>query len=268
MSDDPHFSVTQLTMYSRCPQQYAYRYLDGEKVPPGIALLHGRGFHGGMEMAMKEKIATGRNVRPTDVRDAAVAEFDGAIEQSGVLLTREEESRGAVVVVAEARDRVAATAHYAGAVAVPELRPIASELVISLPTDEVIGVPLVGVVDLVEENSITDFKTTTRSLSQRDADTHLQLTCYALWHFREKGTHPAVQLDVYSSKSGETKRTVLTSQRKRDDYERFIRRVTAVKSAIDAGSFPPCNPDSWWCSRKFCGYAAKCPYFVGRNDNG
>jgi len=38
-------------------------------------------------------------------------------------------------------------------------------------------------------------------------------------------------------------------------------------AAIKTGIFPPTNPDSWWCSEKWCGYWDDvCPF--GRKGGG
>jgi hypothetical protein len=59
-TEKPHLSQTQLTMYEKCGESYRRRYCDceGEKIPPGIALVKGTGVHGGSKANFKQKIET------------------------------------------------------------------------------------------------------------------------------------------------------------------------------------------------------------------
>ena len=264
-----HFSVSQLGMYCRCAEQYRRRYIDGDKVPPGIALLVGGGVHGGIDAAMKGKKETGSDMPPDDLRDAAVASFDMRLSREEVSLTKEEREVGRAVVIGSSRDRVAALSHYWGVVAQPGYSPLGSEVEFTLPMEREVGLPLVGVVDLIEAGRVTDFKTSgSRAVSQREADVSLQLTAYSLHVHRVQGTAPEVRLDQLLDRSGKTERRVLSAKRTRADYERLVLRLRATIAAVRAGNFPPCSPENWGCSERWCGFAATCPYFIPELEAG
>ena len=261
MGDVPHLSATALNMYQRCPAQFEFRYARGIIRPPGIALLVGGGVHGGAEAAMMSKAATGSDMPASDVVGAAVEAFDARLAAGGAMLDDEQRAAGEGITVARARDSTAALAEFYAVVAQPEYQPEKVEHRFSIPVPGV--VEYVGVIDLVETNGrVTDWKTTSgRGPTQADADCSHQLTGYALAQHREAGkAPPEVRLDVLGEKNGKTWRSVLTTHRTRADYVAFLRTVEAAWRSIQAGSFPPTNPENWWCAKRFCGWADMCPY--------
>jgi len=262
MGDVPHFSATAMSMFQRCCAQFEFRYIRGIIRPPGIALLVGGGVHSGAETAMTSKITSGENLASGDVVDAAVAAFDDRLAAGGFLPDDEQRAVGEAVTVAKARDTTAAVSEFFAVVAQPEYTPAKVEHRFSIPVPGVVD--YIGVIDLVEASGrVTDWKTTGgRGPSQTDADYSHQLTGYALAQHRESGKAPEIRLDVLMSggKGGCTGRKVLTTHRTRADYVAFLRTVEAAWRSIQAGSFPPTNPENWWCSKRFCGWADLCPY--------
>ena len=59
---DPHISVSALEMHQRCPKQYEFRYVEGMKIPPGIALIRGKAFHSGVAHNYKQKIESAKDL--------------------------------------------------------------------------------------------------------------------------------------------------------------------------------------------------------------
>ena len=255
----PHFSHSQLNTYETCGLRYEFRHVKGLKMPPGIALLVGGGVHGGAEHALTEKMASGENLSPDDVRDAAVNSFDEKVSKDGVGLTDEEKTVGEANVIGTARDRVAAMGHYWACVGLPGYQPIGVEKEVWLPTEKIIGKPMLGYIDVVEENRVSDLKTSQRRKNQSEAHSSTQLTVYAWARFLETGTMPEVALDVLTDTASETNREVLTSTRNREDCERLLDRIKRTCQAIDAGIFIPTTPNNWLCSPKFCGFWPVCP---------
>jgi hypothetical protein len=252
----PHFSISQLAMWERCPAQFEKHYILGESKPPGIAALKGSGVHSGRELAMRHKAMTFVNLGSQAVVDASVAGFDERIEQDDVFLTPEEKSAGRLATIGRARDAVAALSSYWSLVSQPDYQPldataIEKEFLIPLPT---LSRDVLGYIDLIaNDHKIIDWKTSARSRKGEER-TSLQLTCYSLAHRREFGFDPqAVVLDVVREGS-HTSREVLSSTRNDADYEALLRRIQVTIAAIDKGSFPPCSPDHWACDARWCGW--------------
>jgi len=268
MSDTPeHLSATQLMMLARCPYQWKRRYLDGERVPPGIAAIIGSGAHSGFEHGMVHKLTTQTDLDHGSVVDAAVAAFDARYESEGATLTAEEQSRGARIIEGESRDRVAALADYWALAVQPEYMPaeVENRWTLDLPK---LGTKLVGVTDVVtDDGAVVDWKTGRRTIARTECDKSLQLTAYGLAFHREHGEPPReVVLDQLLEKATETVRNRITSTRSRADYACLLARVREVVRMIRAGVYPPGLPGEWWCSQKWCGYARTCPYYNPERD--
>ena len=258
-----HLSVSQLNTFARCPVQWAFRYNDGLKCPPGIAARVGGGVHHGCEGGMEHKLEHGSDLAASEVQDIAVAGFDADLAEGEAAFTKKERGRGIQKVVGEARDRTAAMGHFWGVVVQPDYVPAIIEHRWAIPLKP-LGIEFIGITDLVDADGIVvDWKTGSKSLPAKSAATSLQLTAYAMARHRETGRPPGgVRLEgIIEGK--ETRRQVLTSTRSEEDYAMLLRRIEVVHGAIQAGRFPPTSPDNWHCSPDWCGYYSRCKYVKG-----
>jgi hypothetical protein len=259
-----HVSVSQITMHARCQIQWQRRYLEGEIRPPGIAALVGSGMHKGAEVACRHKAEHGANMPANDVRDVAVAGFDERAGD-GVHLGPDEKTIGEQAVVGRGRDRAAAFGHFWGLVVHSEYTPLDEQHIEwrwSMPLPR-LGLDLVGVVDLVSDaTSVVDWKTGAKRLSQRDADTSLQLAAYSMAAEREFGRSVVAEFEQLLDLKGGTVRHQVSTIRGRADYGRLLARIAAFVKSVRSGVFVPCDPGEWICSRRWCGYADSCDYYV------
>lgn len=256
----PHVSPSSLDTFCKCPEQWRRRYIEKEKIPPGVAAYRGRGIHQGARLNFKQKIESRRDLPAKDIVDAAVATFEAEMNQEGYMLTPEEKSRGATVVVSEELDSTARLARAFAQFQAPEYQPLLVEerITIELPNA---SHDIIGFLDLLDDqNRVDDFKTAKRKKSQGDVDNSVQLTVYAAGAFVRTGVQPTVRLDVLVDKKGGVERQVLNSTRGLADYKALAARTSAVLFSIGHGAFPPALPGSWWCSPKWCGYWSTCPY--------
>lgn len=255
----PYFSPSQLELAGKCPEAYRRRYIEGEKIPPGIAMLKGTGVDGGAHVNFLQKIETHSDLPTDEIVDAAVAKFDAELK-GGYQLDEHEQSVGATKVIGQARDDVADMAECHARLQAPDYQPLGvqEQFRIELPGPR----DVYGVIDLRDNKKrVTDFKTAKKSKSQNDADDSLQLTVYAAAHQAITGEPPSlVRLDTIVQTSKETKRQVLDSKRGPEDYNALANRLNALSGMIVAGNFPPTTPGAWWCDPKWCGYHATCPY--------
>jgi hypothetical protein len=257
----PHISATQLEMFWRCPEQYRRRYIEGERLPPGVALLVGSGMHIGAQVNFAQKIETHKDLLSAHIVQAAIHGFENRVAGDGFLLSEEEASRGAKVVLGEAKDL---TAKLAGAHAehqAPDYQPVAVEHTTRIVFPNA-SHDLLGVTDLRDDQDrVTDFKTAKSKPPADDAERSTQLTIYAAAFQIENARPPSeVRLDVIT-KTKTPGRHVLVSHRDRSDFAVLANRVNVTLAAIKAGVFPPASPGNWACSAKWCGFALTCPYF-------
>jgi hypothetical protein len=255
----PHLSHTQIEMHCRCGEAYRRRYVEGEVIPPGIALLEGKAVHGGAEVNFRQKMESHMDLPEQDIVDAAVAKFETE-RAGGYCLTAEEEARGASVVLGEAKDTTAALARLHAKEQAPAYQPVAVEhstrIVLPHATHD-----LLAITDLRDDQGrIVDLKTAKKSPPQSDVDRSMQLTIYAAANMVDTGSLPfEVRLDVLV-KNKAPKRVVLSSTRTMTDIDVLANRMNATLNAISKGVFTPAPVGAWNCSPRWCGYWATCPY--------
>lgn len=279
----PHVSPSQLSSYFRCGEAYRRRYLEGDKIPPGMAAHRGTGVHRGAKVNFRQKIETFRDLPTDQIVEASVAAFEAALAGEGVLLTPEERSRGERVVIAGAKDETAALAEGFAKLAAPVYQPVEIEQAVRVnlpnaPRD------LFGYVDLVAieaasleagaspetaARSVVDFKTGSKAKPQTEADESLQLTFYgAAYQQRHAQPLKDLRLETLILGAKGVRRQTLTTTRDRRDQLAFVNRVNALLRGVEAGIFTPAPPGSWYCSAKWCGYWATCPYVNAERASG
>jgi putative RecB family exonuclease len=126
---------------------------------------------------------------------------------------------------------------------------------------EGLAVPIVGVMDLVEEDAsgtivIVDYKTTGRAYSISDVDNSLQLTLYLMGAkangFRDREI--LLRFDCLI-KTKKAKFEQYYTTRDKSLEERAAKKIIEVWKGISKGVFIPAD-DSWQC--KNCGYKGYC----------
>lgn len=126
---------------------------------------------------------------------------------------------------------------------------------------EGMDIPIIGIMDLVEEDedgtlTITDYKTSKRSMAIRDVDNSFQLTVY----------YTAAKANGYADRDINLKFDCLIKTQKpkfeqiytaRLDIHslRAIKKIKHVWDGIQKGVFIP-NDTSWFCS--YCSYKSYC----------
>lgn len=258
----PHLSPTQLDMLAKCGEQYRRRYMEQERRPPGIAMVRGTGVHRGLELNFRQKIESRIDLPVSDVVEAAVAGFEAELA-GGYELNVDEESRGAKVVIGEAKDVVVTLAELAAEEMCPDYQPVLVEqpVRIELPNNTH---DLYGVIDLADDRGrVVDTKTAAKSKKQDDADSSVQLTTYTALHKVATGEFPTeLRMEVLVSTKTPKRQTLVTT-RSEADLAALAARIDAASRIIQAGVFMPATPGAWWCGPKWCGYWASCP-FVNR----
>lgn len=245
-----YLSVSQVLMYMRCPLQYYHRYVKGVIIPPMARLTEGRAMHKALETGHKEQKLRGE-VPPLDVfldayRDAWVGMKDEIADWEG-------ENENDIMH----RDRVLLSEYHG--TFVPKMSPVRVESRFWAPFGKH-NIPVVGFVDLIDhdkkENThfVVDHKVVGKSKSQAEADSDLQLTVYSHVH-----ATPDVQFTSLV-KSKKPKISIVRSKRTKPDGLWAEKVFEATAQGISAGYFPPCDPSSWACTEKWCGYAKLCRF--------
>lgn len=273
----PALSISAVDMLSKCGEQYYRRYIQKERIAPGVASIVGRGVDGAVNANLTHKMET-RELLPLEkVLDLARDAFESEWKSQEVALSKDEVADGVQNVKGRAVDKAVRLAKLHASDLAPVISPTAVQRkwTIELP-----GYPmdLIGYTDIEEGPSvIRDTKTSHKSPREDEADLSDQLTLYALAkRVLDKTKGPiAVVLD-YLVDLKTPKVVTRDSERTIDDFRVMLRRIEVAQRAIDAGVFVPARQSDWWCSPRWCGYFNSCPYarqrkqvFIsGENQNG
>lgn len=253
----PHLSVTQISMIALCAKRYEFRYIEGIKSPPGVALVLGKGGHQAVEADLRAKMATGSLLAAEDVAQRAAEAVRAEWEKEPPDLSEEEREEGAAKVLGRTVDSAVSLAGLHHREAAPEIQPTAVEAGFRLELD---GFPfdIIGFKDVEEANRIRDTKFKGKSPPADAADKSMQLTLYHL-ESATRGLDVEVQLDCLVANQ-RPKYVPLRSRRTTEDHARLLRRVEIATRQIQSGIFPPTDPTSWACSPRWCGYWDRCDF--------
>jgi len=263
MIDKPQFHWSGIGMYTRCPEQFRRRYILGESVRPGIALITGSSVHKAAEIDLTRKMETGKLCDVEEVKDAArdyltdvYDSEDYEIRKDELVDDSEKKTKGAIIDLAIDL----AELHH------NELAPLVTprkEIGVERPwVVDVNGYPyaLAGQMDVDEGHSITDWKTSKQTPNQKVADLSMQITMYCMAKFALDGIMPTAQLG-YVVKLKTPKTVMLKTTRTKDHFQSLLRCLERVCDAVDKEVFPFASaqsPNPWWCSEACCGYYNTC----------
>jgi hypothetical protein len=268
-----YMSISQVNMYLRCARQYKFRYVDDHKRPPAIPAALGSSGHAALETTHHHLVD--HNV-PAPMEQLLACFSDKWDEISLLIEDWEGEKPGQVKDVGLALVRL-----YNNTVA-PNVRPqVDAQQVRGIEKKfevTVAGVPMLGYIDLIDTNAslafspeetalmqaqgrtipagfttaVVDFKFRGKSMTQAEVDGSLQLTLYSL----ATGVY-AIRFDqLLKTKIPKIKSAA--GLRSRRDHLWLAEIVRDVAEAVSKGAFPPCSPDAWVCSPKWCGYFPQC----------
>lgn len=268
-TDRPYLSPSRINLYAGCGEAYRRRYIEGEIIPPGVALLKGSAVHSTADHNFSQKIESHVDIAVDDAREFAAAKFEERLEKDGYELSDEEKSRGEKIVLGEAKDDAVDMAETHLIRQAPDYQPVYVEETVLIEMPDC-SHDLLGVLDLADDQGrVTDFKNGKKSYSQRDVDVNIALTTYAASYSVLTGELPReVRLDFLRPLKSEVKRGVVSGTRGKADFDALANRIDVMTRSIEAGVFPPADPGHWRCSKKWCGYARTCPFYVAERDNG
>ena len=277
----PYLSISQLSMLSKCGEQYRRRYIEGEILPPAVAMLVGRGVDTSVDSNLTSKVRTRELLPLEEVKDIARDNITIQWETSSIKFNEAEIELGIPKVKGEATDKAVRLASLHARERAPHIDPKEEKNIQRRWRIELEGFPrdLVGIIDIVEPpsdnlpvsldlsnskivrppHSVIDTKTAAKTPPKAIAHQSQQLTAYALAIRVEEGEIPVVTLD-YLIDTKTPKSAVFHSTRGQDDFNALLRRVENAIEALDKGVFIPAQPTDWWCDKKWCGYYESCPY--------
>lgn len=267
-----YLSISQVNMYLRCPAQYRFRYVEDHKRPPAVPMALGTSGHAALE-------TTHHHIVDHDIPATNEEVLDSFSDKWAEISQQVEDWEGEKP--GQLKDKGLALVRLYNDKLAPKVKPHVDGKVRGIEKEfkiTVAGVPMLGYIDLIDTNAavafssaelqlmkdqgreipedlrsaVVDFKFKGKSMTRAEVDGSLQLTLYSL----ATGVY-AVRFDqLLKTKVPQIKRA--SSTRTKQDHVWLQRVVREVAEAISKGAFPPCSPDSWICSPRWCGYFSEC----------
>lgn len=253
-------SQSMLGMFLRCPAQFERRYILGEIIPPGIAARRGSAVHKAAELNHGQKLLSCQDLPAEDLQDVARDEYVRLVKDEGVFIPKEDAGEKDRLLGAGLDAAVRLTGLYRADLA-PLIQPTLVEE--KIEADVGLPVPLIGTIDvLTVDGWMPDLKTADKSKPAGEADNSLQLTFYSGLLAHQTGTWPKrISLEILVN-TKEPKRQSLETKRGPEHWRNLLARLEIALAQIQTGLFPPCDPSSWICSPRWCGYWQSCRYSI------
>lgn len=244
-------SVSQVHLFQSCARAYEWRYVKDVISPPLARTAEGQAVHRSLELAHRNRMRSGQ-VTPLDTMLDAHNDAWANLKKDIEVWDKEEDDEERILKRARSFLFQYHSKHL------PALNPITVEQRFWITMGQH-NVPLVGYIDLIADDltdtdvrEVIDYKVVSKSKSQSDIDNDVQLTVYA-----HAAGLPRVRFDQFIKTTAPAIK-ILRSQRDSRNYQWVQNVFVAVAEAISAGNFPPCDPGSWLCTEKWCGYWKRC----------
>lgn len=248
-------SISRLRTYLACPQLYRYRYVLLEEPEFHSAdMLFGEAMHAAIAAFHRAK----NNLTPDEML-AEFRQYWDAVIRDAQEREREVRFRGldATELLVKAKDLCAEYVSQFQSVKADDV-----ELLFQTPLlDPTTGAgsldhALTGRIDLVANRSLYEFKTSSRSYSQSEADISIQLTAYALAYEYLYG-EPAEHLYLVALvKTKVPKIQVVETTRSPSDYQFLMEMAEGIVRSIEGNLFYRNLEYAYGCHN--CEHARKC----------
>lgn len=241
-----YLSKSAIEMYLRCPKQFEYHYILGKSSPPaGVALVEGSSHGEALNMNNLNYIAKKENIKTGIVIEKFKDEFS---TRSREIEKREWITSGETVDSVLERGEELQQNYFNGYG--KTMKPISVERQIEVMMG---GVPVLGFIDVEQEEDFWDYKVVKSKYSDADAKADLQFSIYAKAIKKPNGGF------VCLTKTKDRTVVKVPTDRTLGDIVAAEAVIKSVAEAIRKGSFPMCNPkETFPCSEKFCGFWRDC----------
>ena len=235
-----YISPSRLNLWLRCPLAFKARYIEGIRTPTTPALFVGTRVHDALELHYRHR-QLGIAMDASRIVQHVTESWDEAIAAEDMQLDSADESQQ---LKQQAAGLVQA---YLAQVDDQEPRPIAVETSLEIPlvdptTGEDLGIPLLGVVDLILDDTagprICDFKTAAKSAAPFEVTHEIQLSSYA-YLFRQATGRKEGGLEIRSLIKTKTPKVEFHQHAARSDvhFSRLFSVIRAYLDDLDSGRF-------------------------------
>jgi len=236
-----YISPSRLNCWLACPLKFRFRYIDGIRSPTTPALFLGKILHGSLENFYRHR-QLGIALDAADLNRRLLESWGESIDEEHMQFDTPAEEQ---ILQRQAGDLIKA---YLAHVPADEPRPLAVEAAVEMPlinplTGEDLGIPLLGVMDLVLDGPsgpvIADFKSSSRSSEPLEIVHEIQLTSYALL-FRHVSDRQEAGLEIRSLIKTKTPKIEFHHYPARTErhFRRLFGLVREYLDALERNRFP------------------------------
>ena len=254
-----HLSTTSRRMYLRCPRQFWFRYVEGQKMAPDSPLVLGVGVHGSLAHAFALQCRTGRHPATSKITDHFAASLPQKIREMQEMAGTEMERKDGDTDAKLKDDGVRMIQLYdkeVGAKLQPER--VEAEGLVNITAGTAGTFKLVVKVDLrTARGAIIDYKTTKKRKPEGEALWDSQLTAENL--VERKAGRKVKQLEMHvigRQKKGPFYQVLTSAPRTDEQVQDLLQSFAEVATAIRAGIFPKTDNLQQTCS--WCGFRKLC----------
>ena len=235
-----YISASRLNLWARCPLAFKLRYIDGIRSPPSPAMFLGKVVHAALEFHYRHRQVSVQ-LPKSDVLQFVDDTWEQAAADDDIKF---QDSAAESKLLLQAKSLTEAyLEHVSDSDPTPNLVETTIECPLVDPeTGEDLGIPLLGVIDLVQDGGagdmICDFKTASKSSPPHDVLHEVQLTAYSIL-FRHLSGQRESGLQIRSLIKTKTPKIAFHTYAPRTDvhYRRFFRLVRAYVDDLDKSRF-------------------------------
>lgn len=251
-----HLSSSQINLYLQCSLKYKFQYIDGiPKSFKSSGLAFGSVLHSALSWLHKEKMNS-NGVSLEKLYRIFDADWYSQKIENDIRYKEGEDEMKLLVIGKEMLSLYLPCVNG-------KIR--GSEVPFTIPlidpsNGKELGINLEGFFDLIEtEDTIVEFKTSAQIMNQKDADDHLQLSCYSYAYKMLHQRIPKLLKIVDFVKNRKPKLIELETSRTEADHQRFFHVASQVLKGIKSSIFFP--RQSFMC--KDCEYEENCKAWGG-----
>lgn len=235
-----YISPSRLNSWIRCPLSWKLHYIDGLRTPTTPSLFVGQIVHSALEELYRHRML-GLALSEEELERRMLDGWAQAIDESEMKFADSAEEQ------ASQRQAIDLVKAYVRQLPADEPKPLAVEVTLESPlvdpaTGEDLGVPLLGVIDLVlggqEGAQVVDFKTSSKSAMPHEITHEIQLTAYS-WLFRQAQGVEEAGLEIRSLVKTKTPKIESHCYAPRSDahFGRFFALIREYLDCLDRGVF-------------------------------
>jgi putative RecB family exonuclease len=234
-----YISPSRLNCWLSCPLKWKIRYQDGIRTPTTPALFVGKACHQALEIYYRHR-QLGVTLEADEVTQRMAESWAQLVDEEKMAFGSTDTEQ---VLRQQTTDLVKAYLAYAPTFEKPLAVEVAAEAPLIDPmTGEDLGIPLVGIIDLVLDYEkgplIADFKTSARSSEPMEISNEIQLSSYA-YLFRHVQRWQEAGLEIRSLIKTKVPKIEFHSYAARTEahFRRLFAVIREYLDVLDSGRF-------------------------------